>query len=111
MRFTGGCGILLVLFGLPASPASVPGISNFDKVSDHVYRGAQPTQAGFQYLAKAGIKTVLDLRESGARGVAEEQSVVGAGMQYVNVPMTGLTAPTPAEIQRILALLEDDAKG
>jgi protein-tyrosine phosphatase len=32
-------------------------------------------------------------------------------MQYVNVPMTGLTPPTQVEITRILALLEDGATG
>ena len=32
-------------------------------------------------------------------------------MQYVNVPMTGLTPPTEAEITRILALLEDAKAG
>ena len=32
-------------------------------------------------------------------------------MQYVNVPMTGLTPPTAEEITKILALLEDTTTG
>ena len=32
-------------------------------------------------------------------------------MHYVNVPMTGLTPPTEAQISKILALLEDEATG
>jgi tyrosine-protein phosphatase SIW14 len=101
----------LLLFGLPAFAGSDPGIRNFDQVDAHVYRGGQPTNAGFQYLAKLGVKTVIDLREADGRAKAEESVVTRAGMKYVNVPMTGLTPPTEAQISRILAILEDSALG
>ncbi len=89
----------------------VPGIENFHQVDEHVYRGAQPTQQGFGYLARIGVKTVVDLREADDRGRAEESAVMSAGMKYVNVPMTGLTPPTEAEITRILGILEDEGNG
>jgi protein-tyrosine phosphatase len=101
----------LLVFGLPAFAASVPGIKNFDQVDAHVYRGAQPTDEGFQYLAKLGVKTVIDLRETNGRSEAEDRDVTGAGMKYINVPMTGLTAPTEGEIARILSMLEDTTSG
>src|SRR4051794_29945385 len=101
----------LVVSGLPLFAGSVPGISNFDRVDEHVYRGAQPTTEGFDYLAKLGVKSILDLREADARGEAEERAVSAAGMRYVNVPMTGLTPPTEAEITHILTLLEDGTNG
>ena len=101
----------LFAFSLPALASPVPGISNFDQVDAHVYRGGQPTTQGFQYLAKIGVKAVIDLREAGDRARAEEQAVIAGGMKYVNVPMTGLTPPTEAEIARILALMEDSAAG
>ncbi|HEY6392521.1 MAG TPA: tyrosine-protein phosphatase [Bryobacteraceae bacterium] len=88
--------------------SSAPGIKNFHQVNEHVYRGAQPTDEGLQYLAKIGVKTVIDLREADERAQAEEGVVTAAGMKYVNVPMTGLTPPTEAEIARILGILEDD---
>jgi protein-tyrosine phosphatase len=104
--------IALLIFGLPAFAGSpVPGIKNFVKVDQQVYRGAQPNDQGFQYLAKLGVKCILDLRESDDRSRAEERTVTAAGMRYVNVPMTGLTPPTDAEITRILALLEDSTAG
>src|SRR5712691_8249957 len=90
---------------------SVPGIKNFDKVDAHVYRGAQPADEGFQYLAKIGVKTIIDLRETDSRSKAEERVVTGAGMQYINVPMTGHTPPTEAEITKILAVLEEGTTG
>ena len=97
--------------GLPVFAASVPGISNFDRVDAHVYRGGQPTEEGFQYLAHSGVKTIIDLREPGDRSTAEQAMVTAAGMKYINVPMTGLTPPTDAEITRILAILEDGSTG
>jgi protein tyrosine phosphatase (PTP) superfamily phosphohydrolase (DUF442 family) len=103
--------IALLVFGLPVFAGSVPGIKNFDQVDAHVYRGAQPTTEGYQYLAKIGVKTIIDLREPGDRSKAEQREVSSAGMKYVNVPMTGLTPPTNAEITTLLALMEDGASG
>jgi tyrosine-protein phosphatase SIW14 len=100
-------GIGLLAVGLPATAAALPGIKNFDQVDAHVYRGAQPDARGFQSLAKLGVKTVIDLREPGTRSKAEERMVSSAGMKYVNVPMSGFTPPTTAEITKILAMLED----
>ena len=58
------------------------------------------------YLAKIGVKTVLDLRENGERSGKEAELVTSLGMRYINVPMTGLIPPTNLEITRILVLLE-----
>jgi protein tyrosine/serine phosphatase len=104
--------LLTCAFALPilAGP-STPGIENFHQVDAHVFRGAQPTEEGFRYLANLGVKTVIDLRESDARARKEEQQVTAAGMKYFNVPMTGLTPPTQAEIATILGLLENGSEG
>src|ERR1700733_16008746 len=112
MLFSSRRAIFLLCLGLPVFAASsVPGINNFDQVNAQVYRGAQPNEEGFRYLAKIGVKTILDLREDGRRSATEKRMVVAAGMQYVNVPMTGLIAPTRSQMGTILALLEDAGKG
>jgi len=103
--------ISLLLLALPVFAGSAQRIRNFDKVDQHVYRGGQPTEEGFQYLAQLGVKTVVDLREADHRSRDEERMVTHAGMTYFNVPMTGLTPPTEAEITRILAILEGNAPG
>jgi protein tyrosine phosphatase (PTP) superfamily phosphohydrolase (DUF442 family) len=100
-----------LVFGLSAFAGSAPGIKNFDQVDAHVLRGGQPSAEGFQYLAKLGVKTIVDLREAGKRADDEKRMVTAAGMTYVNVPMTGLTPPTEGEISKILGLLEDGATG
>jgi len=104
MHFARRCLLALLAFS-PVFAGSVPGIENFDQVDAHVYRGAQPTDEGFRYLAKLGVKTIIDLREADDRAKAEERVVTQAGMKYANVPMTGLTPPTLAEITRILAIM------
>ena len=113
MSFLSFTRIRLFLFALalPAFAGSVPGIKNFYQVDAHVYRGAQPTDEGFKNLAKIGVETVIDLRETDERARAEEKVVRATGMKYVNVPMTGLTPPTEAEITRILGIFEDKATG
>jgi protein-tyrosine phosphatase len=104
--------VSLFAFSLHAfAGSSVQGINNFYQVDEHIYRGAQPTTEGFKYLATLGVKTVLDLREDDARSSQEAQVVTSLGMQYVNVPMSGLTPPTEAETAKILALLEDGKAG
>src|SRR5215467_1449060 len=99
--------LAFLVIGAPVFAGSAPGIKNFDKVDEQVYRGGQPTDEGFRYLAKLGVKSIIDLREADSRSSAERQSVTAAGMKYINVPMTGLTAPSQAEIGKIMAILED----
>jgi hypothetical protein len=62
----------------------VPGVLNLGEVSSTLYRGAQPTQEGFQKLAEMGIGIVLDLRERGRE--VERQQVIKLGMRLVAIP-------------------------
>jgi len=88
------------------------GVGNFEKVNEHVYRGAQPTEQGFQNLAKLGILTVIDLQETGSpRSMAEEKWVKAAGMNYISVPMEGMQTPSDRSIAKVLAVLEDTSTG
>jgi len=108
--------ISLSLLYLPQSPAvfaaglNTPGIPNFHKVDEHVYRGAQPSGPGWKTLADLGVKTVIDLRRDGELGghstKAEAQAVEAAGMRYVNIPLGGMSAPSSAAIVKILAAFD-----
>ena len=87
-------------------------LPNFQKVNDQVYRGAQPSNSGFQDIAKVGIKTVIDLREIGEHSQADEQKVVtDLGMRYVSIPMHGMSTPDSADVAKVLALFNDTASG
>jgi tyrosine-protein phosphatase SIW14 len=93
------------------SATTVEGVGNFQKVDDHVYRGAQPTPEGFSNLNKLGIKLVVDLREPGDRSSYENKVVTAAGMKYISVPMYGMATPKNESVQKVLALLEDTSTG
>ena len=99
--------IASALFAAPV----VEGVGNFQKVDDHVYRGAQPTPEGFSNLNKLGIKVVVDLREPGDRSALENKIVTAAGMKYISVPMYGMATPKSESVQKVLALLEDNSTG
>jgi protein tyrosine/serine phosphatase len=87
-------------------------LPNFQKVDDHVYRGAQPTNKGFKDLAERGIKTVVDLRDIGEHSQADEQkAVTDLGMRYVSIPMQGMSTPKDKQIVAVLALLNDVTSG
>jgi protein tyrosine phosphatase (PTP) superfamily phosphohydrolase (DUF442 family) len=59
----------------------IPGLPNFAKVSDNLYRGAQPTAEGFAQLKKMGVKTVVNLRSfSSDRG-----KLKGTGLRYAHI--------------------------
>jgi tyrosine-protein phosphatase SIW14 len=57
------------------------------------------------------VKTVIDVREAGGHAKTEERIVTKSGMAYLNVPMTGLTPPTEAELRKILPVLENASGG
>lgn len=80
-------------------------IENFGKVNDHIYRGAQPKSDNYRQLAAIGVKTVLDLR-----GESEPDSKVlaeGAGLRYINLPMTERRYPQRDAAQRFLEIVND----
>jgi protein tyrosine phosphatase (PTP) superfamily phosphohydrolase (DUF442 family) len=92
--------------------AGAPGVPNFQKVNDSLYRGGQPTQEGFKSLASIGVKTVLDLREPGEHSTGKEEAWVRAdGMRYISLPLKGMVAPADADVAKALAILNDPAAG
>lgn len=68
-----------------AKPIQIKGTPNLHKVSDTLYRSAQPSTEGMRNLKAMGIETVVDLRsfhsdrdEIGDTGLAYEQIYVKA---------------------------------
>ena len=67
-----------------ATEINLTGVSNFYKVSDNLYRGAQPNEEGFRQLQKLGIKTVVNLRSSHS----DRDKLKGTNLNYEEIPMT-----------------------
>jgi len=61
----------------------IKGVPNAGQATRELYRGGQPTEQGFEALARLGINIVVDLR--GSRE-SERERVNKLGMQYVAIP-------------------------
>ena len=99
------------------TPPNIP-IERFQRVDELLYRGAQPTEAGFRALRELGIRTVVNLRmPDDARKTNEQQIVEKLGMRYVHVPVEdgnfftrSRTIPEIA-IREFFAVLEQQESG
>jgi protein tyrosine/serine phosphatase len=59
----------------------LPGLPNFAKVSDDLYRGAQPSAEGFRRLKTMGVKTVVNLRSFHS----DRRKLRGTGLRYAHI--------------------------
>src|SRR5438045_906669 len=67
-----------------AQPVACEGLPNCFKVSDSLYRGAQPTSAGLDQLAAMGIHTIINLRAEDNDGV----KLASGTINYIQLPMS-----------------------
>ncbi|HEV2206274.1 MAG TPA: tyrosine-protein phosphatase, partial [Candidatus Acidoferrales bacterium] len=89
-----------------AEKISVPGVSNFGEVTPTLFRGAQPTERGFENLSKMGIAIVVDLREGG-EVQREEKEVTANGMKFVAISWN-CRDPKDAYFAKFLTLLQEN---
>ena len=104
-------GMALTSFAKGSSTAAFPNIKikNFGQMDDRFYRGAQPTEGDYKYLATLGVKTVIDLRQDSQS--YEKRDVEALGMHYVNIPMSDSEYPKAGQIDTFLRLVDDPATG
>lgn len=88
--------------GLPAQE----GILNFGKVSEHLYRGAQPDAEGIKSLKRLGVKLIINLRMQGDLWKEEAAQATANGILYTNFPMSGSGSPKDDQVRQILNLFE-----
>jgi tyrosine-protein phosphatase SIW14 len=87
----------------------VAGIPNAGKISDQLYRGAQPRAGGLEQLRKLGVTTIVDLRgeDPGTRD-SEQKEAERLGMEFISIPISGWNPPTREDVGRFLALFRGD---
>jgi tyrosine-protein phosphatase SIW14 len=115
------CGILLLAASLcaqsstsPSTPVvphtygerlKLPGVHNAGKISDSLYRGAQPHAESLQQLKDLGITTIVDLRgEDRERVTWERKQAESLGIRFVNIPISGWSPPTNEQLAEFLSL-------
>lgn len=73
-----------------AAPLELPGVSNLHRVSDRLYRGAQPTAEGVKSLLGLGIKTIVNLRDR--HSDADEIGELPIGYENITIKTWGFDA-------------------
>jgi tyrosine-protein phosphatase SIW14 len=82
-------------------------LPNLHKVSDQLYRGAQPAEAGLKKLSELGIKTIINLRGEDDRARFEEKEAKSEGLRYFNIAMPGLSAPSDDQVAQVMAIVNN----
>lgn len=87
-----------------ATPIEIAGVTNFAKISDGVWRGAQPTAEGFATLKAMGVKTIVNLHCF----QSDRDALRGLGLQYAHLSCTALFADDD-NVARFLRIATDPA--
>jgi protein tyrosine phosphatase (PTP) superfamily phosphohydrolase (DUF442 family) len=87
---------------------ALTGIPNAGKVSDALYRGAQPRGDGYRELRRLGVSMVVDLRSTASEQAAEQHAVESLGMQHVGIPTNGFFPPSDSQVATFLKLFRDN---
>jgi protein tyrosine/serine phosphatase len=105
-------GLLNTAYGAETSPAHRPeswaepmqmkGVPNLHKVSDTIYRSAQPSAEGMRNLKAGGIETIVNLRS-----LHSDRDVIGdTGLAYERIYMKAWH-PEQEEAVRFLKIVTD----
>lgn len=85
-----------------AKPMDLSGLPNLHKVSNDLYRGAQPDAEGMKQLEKLGVKTIVNLRSSHS----DRDELEGTNLAYEHIEMTAWN-PEAEDIVRFLEIVSD----
>ena len=88
-----------------AQQVELPGVPNLHKVSEGLYRGAQPTAEGMKQLERLGVKTIVNLRTTGS----DRDEIEGTALGYEHITMKTWD-PDPQDIVRFLKIATDDKR-
>jgi protein tyrosine phosphatase (PTP) superfamily phosphohydrolase (DUF442 family) len=85
-----------------AQRLEIPGVENLHKVSEELYRGAQPSKEGMQQLKKLGIKTIVNLRSFHS----DRGEIGDTGLSYEHIYMK-IWHAEDEEVVRFLKIVTD----
>ena len=108
----------------------VNGLPNGGKISDSLFRGAQPRENGIKELKNLGITTIVDLRGEGVKelknlGITtivdlrgedpekiswERQQAESLGIRFVSIPVNGWSPPSNEQVAQFLEIFRGHPK-
>src|SRR5215813_12569781 len=83
----------------------VEGIPNAGRITEQLYRGAQPRSGGLKKLKELGVTTIVDLRgEQSKVRDREKQEAESLGIHFVSIPVSGWSPPTNEQVAQFLSI-------
>jgi tyrosine-protein phosphatase SIW14 len=101
------CLLVLAVSVSAQEEARYKELPNFHRVSDQLFRGAQPGNGGIKKLSELGIKTIVNLRGTDELTVSQQKEAEAAGLRYFSIPMPGLSAPSDDQVAKVLDLINN----
>src|SRR5882762_9943332 len=87
----------------------IPGVHNAGKITDFLYRGAQPKGTGLSELKLLGVTTIVDLRGEDQEKITWERNrAASLGMRFVHIPVSGWSAPSEEQLVQFLSLFRSE---
>jgi tyrosine-protein phosphatase SIW14 len=83
----------------------IRGLPNFGRVTDTLFRGAQPDSAGFSTLREMGVGLVVNFRDEKSKIATEKRQVEALGIKYVGIPWSGHDEVSSAQVVEFLDLV------
>ena len=83
-----------------------PELPNLGKVTETLYRGGQPSLAGFADLKTMGVKLIINFRENGSEIAIEKRQVESLGMKYIGIPWSAYDEPSSAKVVEFLEAIQ-----
>jgi protein-tyrosine phosphatase len=81
------------------------GLPNFGRVTENLYRGAQPTSDGFNALHAMGVGMVVNFRDDRAEMATEKHQVEFLGIKYIEIPWSANHEPSSPQVVEFLDLV------
>ncbi len=86
-------------------------VPNFGVVSEKLLRGGQPREGGLEALKKAGVNTIVNLRDGLEDIEREKQTAHKLGLKFVSIPMSVFKTATPSQVDKFLKTVSANKDG
>jgi len=91
-----------------AERISLSGIRDAGKVTDQLFRGAQPALSSLPQLKTLGITAIVDLRQEAPQTRENERlRAESLGLRFVHIPVGGFSNPSSAQLAKFFSLFRE----